>query len=310
MKVTNDMIVKDLRKMGAFSKIILDRFPKNLIKPKPTQFKPQDKSKTPYNEYILRKDTSILRLLIHKEKFDKPVPGVLWIHGGGYSTGNPEMIKMSMAKEIVKSSVVVAVDYRLSTQAPYPAALDDCYQALLWMKDHALELNINPDQIFVGGESAGGGLTVALCLLARDRGEVNIACQIPLYPMIDNRTTSSMKDNDAPIWNEQQNIKAWNLYLKDVDPVTKYAVPALETDYSNLPPAITFVGDIEPFFDETVQFIENLKRNNIEVHFEVFKGCYHTFDIMVPKSSSTKNAIKFFNDSYNYAISHYFKKQN
>lgn len=87
--------------------------------------------------------------------------------------------------------MVVAPEYRTAFEKPFPADLEDCYAALLFLKVHADELGINDAQIMVGGESAGGGLTVATCLLARDIGEVNIAFQMPLYPMLDDRETAS-----------------------------------------------------------------------------------------------------------------------
>lgn len=95
------------------------------------------------------------------------------------------------------------------------------------------------DKIFVGGNSAGGGMTAALTLYARDRGEVNIAFQMPLYPMLDDRPTETSKNNDAPVWNTKSNIAAWELYLGGdygTDRVSKYAAPARETDFSGLPP--------------------------------------------------------------------------
>ena len=128
-------------------------------------------------------------------------PGVLWIHGGGYATGMAEMAYFSRPLALVKKygAVVVCVSYRLSIESPYPAALEDCHSALCWLKEHAAELGINDSQIMVGGESAGGGLTAALCMYARDKGSVNIAYQMPLYPMLDDRDTESSRDNHAPI---------------------------------------------------------------------------------------------------------------
>ena len=129
-----------------------------------------------------------LRLLV-AEPVDKPgpVPGILWIHGGGYMLGMPEMLYMSRPVQILQAGlgVVVCPAYRLAWQAPYPAAIEDCYTALVWLKEHACELGVRDDQLFVGGESAGGGLTAALCMMARDRGQVNVAYQMPLYPMLD-----------------------------------------------------------------------------------------------------------------------------
>ena len=109
-------------------------------------------------------------------------PGTLWIHGGGYATGMAEMVYFSRALPLVKKygAVVLTPSYHLSGRAPYPAALEDCYAALVYLKDHAAELGVNPSQLMVGGESAGGGLTAAVCMCARDRGEVAVAYQMPL----------------------------------------------------------------------------------------------------------------------------------
>ncbi|MBQ6650043.1 MAG: alpha/beta hydrolase fold domain-containing protein, partial [Atopobiaceae bacterium] len=102
-----------------------------------------------------------------------PVPGVLWAHGGGYCTGMASMAHFSRPADLVRTgrAVVVCPDYRLAPAHPYPAGLLDCYAALLWLQEHAEGLGVASDQLFVGGESAGGGLAAALCLLARDLGE-------------------------------------------------------------------------------------------------------------------------------------------
>ncbi len=107
--------------------------------------------------------------------------GVLWVHGGGFAVGMPEMVYITRARALVeKFGVTVASPaYTLSWKRPYPAAIEDCYSSLLWFKAHAWELGFNPERIIVGGESAGGGLCAALCMLARDRGEVDIKYHFP-----------------------------------------------------------------------------------------------------------------------------------
>lgn len=256
-------------------------------------------------------------LILKPKKNAKPqneTPGILWIHGGGYATGMAGMVYMSRAIGLVKKygAVVVALSYRLSGEAPYPAALEDCYEALKYLKEHAGELGINDSQIMVGGESAGGGLTAALCMYARDKGEVNIAYQMPLYPMIDDRDTDSSRDNHAPVWNTRRNHAAWKMYLgelygKDVSP---YAAPARQTDYSGLPPAYTFVGDIEPFYCETLTYIDNLKKAGVEAKVDVYPNCFHAFDMMTPFRKVSKKAAAEFEKQYLYAVENYFFKQN
>lgn len=201
-------------------------------------------------------------------------PGILWIHGGGYITGMAEMVYISRAMALVKKfgAVVVTPEYRLSKEAPYPAALLDCYAALKYIKNNGAELGINTSQIMVGGESAGGGLAAAVCMYARDKGEVNIAFQMPLYPMLDDRDTPSSQNNHAPVWNTKRNHIGWKAYLGEFwkKEVPAYAAPARQTDYSNLPPAYTFVGDIEPFYWETLMYIENLKKAGVEAKADVY----------------------------------------
>ncbi len=242
-------------------------------------------------------------------------PGILWIHGGGYITGMAEMVYFSRAIDLVKKygAVVVAPQYRLSPKAPYPAALDDCYAALKYLKENADALGVNSSQLMVGGESAGGGLTAALCMYARDKGEINIAYQMPLYPMIDNLDTDSSRDNHSPVWNTRLNHFGWKSYLgklytlgKDV-PV--YAAAARQTDYSNLPPAYTFVGDIDAFYCETLSYIDNLNKAGVEAAADVYLNCFHAFDMLLPMKKNSRQAIAEFERHYLFACENYFAKQ-
>ena len=260
-------------------------------------------------------DLLILRPITNAKPKTK-TPGILWIHGGGYVTGMAGMIYMSRAIHLVKKygAVVVTPEYRLSKEAPYPAALEDCYAALEYLYTHADELGVNSSQLMVGGESAGGGLTAALCMYARDKGEINIAYQMPLYPMIDNEDTDSSRDNHAPVWNTKRNRKAWKAYLRDVHgEIPPYAAPARQADYTSLPPAYTFVGDIEPFYCETLTFVENLQKAGVEAKVDVYPGCFHAFDMLLPFLKVSKQAAKVFEEEYLYAAEHYFapqKKEN
>ena len=254
-----------------------------------------------------------LRALLIRPEEEAPVegrPGVLWIHGGGYSMGMPEMAYFSRALSLVRKfgAVVLAPDYRLSREAPYPAALEDCYASLLWLRDHAQELDVRSDQIMAGGESAGGGLTAALCMLARDKGEVRIAYQMPLYPMLDDRDTPSSRDNHAPVWNTRRNHRGWQLYLRglqgEVPPA--YAAPARQLDFSGLPPTYTVVGDAEPIYCETLDFVQHLRDAGVAAEVDVFPGCFHAFDLYEPWSEQGKTAIERFEEQFQYAMEHYF----
>ena len=241
-------------------------------------------------------------------------PGVLWIHGGGYQSGSSRDVYVTRALSLTVKfgAVVVSPDYRLSRKHPYPAGLHDCYAALLYMKEHAEELGIRDDQIMVGGESAGGGMAAALCMLAKDIGSVNIAFQMPLYPMLDDRDTETSRDNHAPNWNTKRNHKAWKRYLRDAwgtDLVSPYAAPARREDVSGLPPCYTYVGAIEPFCRETVDYVERLKQAGIEAEADVYPDWFHAYDLIFPMKKVSREAIGKFEQHFAYALAHYFAPQ-
>ena len=241
---------------------------------------------------------------------ERRVPGVLWIHGGGYMLGMPEMVYMSRAIDLVTKAgaVVLSPDYTLSLRAPYPTALRECHAALLYMAKHAGELGISPDQIVVGGESAGGGLAAALCMYAKDHQTVKIAFQMPLYPMLDCFDTDSSRDNHAKIWNTRRNHIGWKLYLRGLKGrkrIPAYASPARRKDYSGLPPCYTFVGDIEPFYRETLDYAANLRAAGVDAEVDVYKGFYHAYDMLEPDTAEAREAADRFVEKFRDACEKY-----
>ena len=264
-------------------------------------------------KYIKRPDGSKMRLCVYTPlKKKENVPGLLWIHGGGYAFGIPEQDDIFIRRFVQASgAVVVSPDYTLSPDKPFPAALEDCYAALLWLRDNGAAYGMRTDQLFIGGNSAGGGLTAAVSLYARDKKEAAIAFQMPLYPMLDDRLTPSSTDNNAPVWNSALNEGAWRLYLGGIygGEVPAYAAPGRAENYAGLPPACSFVGSIDPFYDETVTFMEKLKQNGIKTHFKTFDGCFHAFDQMCGKTNIAKEAVTFLMDSFLYAVNNYFAPQ-
>ncbi len=236
-------------------------------------------------------------IVIRPDQAGAPVPGILWIHGGGYVLGMAGMVHMSCGKLLARKygAVVISPEYRLAKEAPYPAALEDCYAALKYMRDNADELGIDRRRIVVGGESAGGGLAAAVCLYARDRGDVRIFMQIPLYPMIDCADTASSRDNHGRVWNTKRNHWGWRHYLGGLygtEEVPPYASPARETDYRNLPPCYTFVSDGEPFYQETLDYVRNLQEAGVKASCDVYHGNVHAFDMLCPWLRTSRAAKK------------------
>ena len=253
-------------------------------------------------------------LVLSPKKAPVQATGILWLHGGGYIAGMKEMVHMSRAAELVKrfGAVVVSPGYRLAPLSPYPAALDDCYTALLYLKAHAEELSVRDDQLMVGGESAGGGLCAAVCIRARDTGAVNVAFQMPLYPMLDDRDTESSRNNHGRVWNTRKNHFAWRCYLRGQarQGLSPYAAPARLTDFSGLPPAYTFVGDGEPFYTETIRYIEGLRACSIPAALDVYPSNMHAFDMMRPQAPLSREAARRFNEQFAYAQTHCFAPQS
>ncbi len=161
-------------------------------------------------------------------------------------------------------------------------------------------------------DDTGQGLTAAVCLLARDKGEINIAFQMPLYPMLDDRDTQSSSNNKAPVWNTRSNHKAWNEYLRGLEESTPpaYAAPARNVDCSGLPPAYTFVGDIEPFYCETLDYVTNLQNAGIDALVDVYPKWFHAYDVVLPFTKKAKQAIARFEERFQYAVATSFAPQN
>ena len=246
-----------------------------------------------------------IRVKVYRPKSSSgKLPPMLYTHGGGYITGAPEPFAGAVARFIERRPCVVAAPaYRTAFVKPYPGAFDDCYMALLWMRDNADELGIDASNFMIGGHSAGGGLTAAVTLKARDTGDVRVALQMPFYPMIDDQQPSDpARDMDAPGWDNKTNAFGWASYLKDLHAqdvgIPAYAAPARNTDYSGFPPTITFVGEYEPFYWETVEYVRRLKAAGIEVAFKVYEACTHGPDMIVPHSPLGRDAIAFSLDNY------------
>lgn len=263
-------------------------------------------------KFIKVNNRKIKIIILDSRTTNKKAPCIMWIHGGGYALGMPEMVYASRVRDLMRNNelIVISPRYRLSVTSPYPAALNDCYDILLYIKNNAQELGIDATKIMLGGESAGGGLALATAIYARDKKEVPLKYVFPLYPMIDCDDTSSSSNNHGHIWNTKKNHHAWKRYLsslygtKDISP---YASPAKLKDFTNLPPFYTFVGDGEPFYKETIDFTKKAQEAGIDAKCDVYHSDVHAFDIYCAKTEEGQQAIKAFIDNYEYVKNKYLK---
>ncbi|MDI1290095.1 MAG: alpha/beta hydrolase [bacterium] len=217
-------------------------------------------------------------------------PGIYFIHGGGMVLGSvdDEAGDAAMLCEELQA-IVVSVEYRLAPEHPYPAPVDDCYAGLAWTAAHADELGIDPDRLAVFGKSAGGGLTIATCLKARERKGPKVCFQMPIYPMIDDRnlTPSSREITEVGIWDRAANIEAWGWYLNGLQ-ADQYAAPARATSLVGLPPAFIDVGEMDMFRDEDIAFAARLLQAGVSTEFHLYPGAYHGSDSVAPEADLTK----------------------
>ena len=210
-----------------------------------------------------------------------PAPALLWMHGGGMVLGTAAS-EFSIALKRYGPHMDIAmafVEYRLAPEHPFPAAMDDWAAALAWLADQP---DVDSSRIAIGGGSAGGGLAAGLALRARDEMEVELAFQLLIYPMIDDRTARRTDLDDMPVklWNQTCNRFGWSSYLAGAtgDDVHPHAAPSRAEDLSGLPPAWIGVGTLDLFHDEDVEYARRLQGAGVPCELEVVEGGYHGFD--------------------------------
>ena len=222
-------------------------------------------------------------------------PGLVYFHGGAFVIGDyytEEHRCLRLAAD--GGCVVVSVDYRLAPEHRFPAGVEDCYGAHVWVAAQARGLGIAADRLAVGGASAGGALAAAVAQMARDRGGVPLALQLLLYPVIDDRMeTASMRAFGAtPVWNSGSNAQMWDHYLGvPRDYVSNYAAPGRATDLSDLPPAYVMTAEFDPLRDEGIAYAQRLMQAGVPVELHSFGGACHGFDLVAPTIELSRRAL-------------------
>jgi acetyl esterase/lipase len=229
----------------------------------------------------------------------QPGSAALYLHGGGMILGLDELgvLYDAAVRHYVAESGVpfLVVDYRVAPEHPHPAPVEDCYAALLWLAGHTGELQIDPARIAVMGDSAGGGLAAAVCLLARDRHGPPIAQQLLVYPMLDDRTPKPASEL-APLltWSYDDNCTGWAALLgtrTGEEEVGMYAAPARAVDLYGSPPTYLDVGDLDIFREEDIDYARRLIAAGVPTELHVHPGCPHAFEWLAPHADVSRRAI-------------------
>ena len=226
-------------------------------------------------------------LLYRPRQARSPSPAILYLHGGGYVAGTPDMMAPFCHRLATENgALVAAVRYRLAPETPFPGPLDDCHAALTWLVAEAEALGIDRDRIAVMGQSAGGGLAAALALLVRDRGGPVLKAQFLIYPMLDPRTGTADAPVDNPttgefVWTRAANRFGWSALRggQDIAPARlgRFA-PALADTAAGLPSAFVAVGALDLFLEEDVAYALRLSRAAIPVELHLYPGGVHGFE--------------------------------
>ncbi|KAA1249496.1 alpha/beta hydrolase [Mycobacterium simiae] len=225
---------------------------------------------------------------------DEPMPLVVFYHGGGWSLGSLDTHDhVARVHAVGTEAIVVAVDYRLAPEHPYPAGVDDSFAALRWVGEHAAELGGDPRRIAVAGDSAGGNISAVMAQLARDNGP-DLAFQLLWYPScIGDLALPSFTENAAAPILDTDAIQAFlSWYVPGLDLSDHTTLPATlapgNADLSGLPPAFIGTAEHDPLRDDGARYAELLRAAGVPVEWynepHLVHG-YASFALMVPAAA-------------------------
>tara|TARA_B100000676_G_scaffold301100_1_gene347778 strand:- start:12384 stop:13322 length:939 start_codon:yes stop_codon:yes gene_type:complete len=234
-----------------------------------------------WDEAVPMGDHAVPVRLYRPAGLESPAPAVMYMHGGGFMLGDldsSDAVAWGFAQQV--GAVVVSVDYRLTPEHPYPAAVDDCWATLLWMQQEAERLGIDSLRIAVAGDSAGGNLGAVMALKARDTGALSLCGAAIIYPGtgLDQNRPSYREFADGPGLTTAGTVKYRDLYIPhDRDTNDPYARPVMAKNLSNLPPFWVHSAGIDPIRDDGRVFAAKLAESGNNVTYREADGMIHGF---------------------------------
>lgn len=211
------------------------------------------------------------------------LPAVVYFHGGGWLIGNLETHD-TLCRELCNGAqaCVVAVDYRLSPEHPYPAALEDARAALAWVFASARDAGIDARRIAVGGDSAGANLAAVSCIVSRGMPGREIAFQLLVYPVVDLRlqTDSFVRNGEGYVLTRALMTYFARQYAGTADPLDWRLSPALSESLQGVPPALVLVAGFDPLHDEGVDYAQRLSAAGVRATLVNFERQIHGFITM------------------------------
>jgi monoterpene epsilon-lactone hydrolase len=215
---------------------------------------------------------------------------ILYLHGGGYVIGS-NIAYREFAGRLARATAtrVCVLNYRLAPEHPFPAALDDATAAYRWL----LERGIAPSRIFIAGDSAGGGLTLATLLALRDAGDPLPAAAVCLSPWTDLRghgTTAAPDVVDDPLV-EREALQAMARLYAPNDLTHPLASP-VHADYARIPPLLVLVGSREILLDDAARVAAKARSAGVDVTYFEGKGLIHVWPVLAPTAPESAAALK------------------
>ena len=225
-----------------------------------------------------------------------PFPVLVYSHGGGWIAGSRaqyDRICRYLAHTV--PCIVVFVDYRLAPRYKFPVPLEDVYAALRWAYADAKSLNADPRRIAVGGDSAGGNLSAAVSMMARDRGGPPVVFQLLVIPAtnLSSLDTPSYRENASRSELSKTAVEiARGLYLRNTeDRYNPYASPLLAKDLSRLPPALVITGEYDVVRDEGEDYAKRLQQAGVPARILRCKGLGHMGEIWGAASEKAREPL-------------------
>jgi acetyl esterase len=232
---------------------------------------------------------------IYRPGSEGPYPVLVYFHGGGWVLGSPDFCDASCrALTNLAQCIVVSVDYRLAPEHPFPAAVDDAFNALQWVLENAPSIGGDPLRVAVGGESAGGNLATVATLQARDEGRPLPISQVLIYPVLNFAfdTPSYTENADARPLSRESMRWFWKHYLPNEEAgAHPYASPLRAASLAGLPPALVITAEYDPLRDEGEAYAQRLSGAGAPVVLSRYKKMTHQFFAMLPVVEDARKAV-------------------
>ena len=211
-------------------------------------------------------------------KLDPTRPRVLFLHGGGWIAGGVDTLDHLCASVSQQAQCqIVSVDYRLAPETPFPGAREDCDDALSWAASDPSLGALPAAGIVVMGESAGGNLAAALCVLRAGRNDRTIRHQILIYPALDATLASESMSIDLPGLERHNILHLLEMYRGHAQVTDPLVSPMLAPDPAALPPALIITADIDPLRDDGARFAKKLTDAGVRARYVNYLGMPHGF---------------------------------